>query len=248
MIIKHTKIVTILVLALFLLPKATKAQTNTLPAFHLVNVPTNLTVDQEIIIGVMIENVPEIYGADIRLSFDADVMEVVDSDTNLDGIQLVTGDFLDPEQGFELQHAVNNKTGSIDYAISLLNPAPPAQGKGLLIEITFRAKMDGQATISIEEGLLGTQTGETISPILDKTRINITSNFGNKVIESDESLLGKNSPEENSFDEIESDKIQSVIHVLDNKEGISSNLIILGILAVFIVGIFAGKLLARNHS
>ena len=135
----------------------------------------SLEVGQEIIMDVLVEDAPTIYGADVRLVLDPGLLEVVDADENADGIQLEPGGFIDAEKSFVLQHGADNEKGTIDYALALLNPAPPVQGDGLLVRVTFRAKTEGQATVSIADGLFGTQTGATLEPELDSVAIDIVA-------------------------------------------------------------------------
>jgi hypothetical protein len=82
------------------------------------------------------------------------------------------------QKSFVLQHGADNEKGTIDYALSLLNPAPAVKGNGRLVQITFRTKAIGQATIFIQEGLFGTQTGETVAPALDALEVKITAEGG----------------------------------------------------------------------
>ena len=118
--------------------------------------PMNLSVvaGQEMIVNVLLSNAPVVYGIDVRLSFDPNILEAISG--------IGPGDFIDPAQSHILQNQVDNATGKIDYALALLNPAPPVEGDGLLMQIPFRAKIEGQTTISIEDGLFGTQAGTTI--------------------------------------------------------------------------------------
>jgi len=139
---------------------------------------TNLVVGQEITVEVLIEDAPTIYGADVRLTFDPALLEVVDADAKLDGIQLMPGDFIDSTNSFVLQHQADNQAGTIDYALALLNPAPPVKGNGRLVEVRFRAKAKGQITVSIIEGLFGTQNGETIAPNLNSLNLQVTPTGG----------------------------------------------------------------------
>ncbi len=136
---------------------------------------SNLVVGREVTVDVLVEDAPLIYGVDVQVAFDPNLLEVVDADESQDGVQFEPGDFLDPEQSFVLQNHASNETGTIDYALALFNPAPPVQGDGLLARITFRAKATGQTTISIAEGLFGTQTGETIAPALMNTEISVVA-------------------------------------------------------------------------
>ncbi len=130
-----------------------------------------LTVDdnqsaQEKTISAFIENAPLIYGADIRLTFDPAILEVVDADESQQGTQVTHGNFLDYSKGFVLRNQADNQSGVVDYVLALLNPAPPVEGNGLLTQVTFRAKGEGQTTVRIEKGQFGTQKGEVIDPTL----------------------------------------------------------------------------------
>jgi hypothetical protein len=131
----------------------------------------HLEAGQETTVDLLIENAPSIYGVEGHLAFDPDVLEVVDADPNLAGVQLAPGDFIDFDRAFVLQNQADNQAGTLDYALTLLNPAPPVQGDGLLARITFRARVDGPATIRIVSGLFGTQTGEVISPIIENAEV-----------------------------------------------------------------------------
>ncbi|MBN2392978.1 MAG: hypothetical protein JXR84_19765 [Anaerolineae bacterium] len=136
---------------------------------------SKVKVGEEVAVTVLVKGAPLIYGADVRVTFDPAMLEVVDADSDLEGIQVKSGKFLDPDHGFVLQHQVDNTTGTIDYALTLLNPAPPAEGNGVLVKIAFRAKGEGETTISVAEGLFGAQTGETISPALGSVAVRITA-------------------------------------------------------------------------
>jgi hypothetical protein len=137
--------------------------------------PKKLAVGETVMVNVQIKNAPVIYGSDVRLTFDPKVLEVVDADASQAGIQFAPGNFLDPKKSFIVQNNVNNEAGTIDYALSLLNPAPPVSGKGDLFQVTFRAKTQGKTTISISEGMFGTQSGETFNPDLSSAEISISN-------------------------------------------------------------------------
>jgi hypothetical protein len=133
----------------------------------------NLAVGQEMTVDVLVENAPTIYGADVQVVFDPAYLEVVDADSKTAGIQVTPGSFLDIQKSFVLQHAADNQKGTVDYALALLNPAPAVQGKGTLVQIKFRTIAQGQTTITIQEGLFGTQAGETIAPKKDEIKVKI---------------------------------------------------------------------------
>lgn len=158
-------------LVVLLVPSAVQADGES----HLRLSPTDTTLklEQEVTVDVLIEHAPTIYGADVLLTFDPSMLEVVDMDEDTPGIQVQPGHFINPENAFILQHNADNETGKVDYALSLLNPAPPVEGDGLLVQVTFRAKAEGSTIIAITEGLFGTQTGETVAPVLDSVELAI---------------------------------------------------------------------------
>jgi hypothetical protein len=146
------------------------------PKWQLLASSTKIKVGQDVTVEVRINDTPLIYGGDVHLAFDPMMFEVVDANNKQAGIQIEPGPFLNPAKSFSLEHKVNNQTGAIDYASTLLNPAPAVKGDGLLVRIKFQAKKEGEATIAITEGLLGTGTGETIAPDLSSVKVLIVGN------------------------------------------------------------------------
>jgi hypothetical protein len=132
-------------------------------------------VGQVITVDVLVEGAPSIYGADVRLAFDPAVLEVVDTDDAIAGIQLRPGPFLDAGKSFILQQTADNEKGIVDYALALLNPAPAVDGNGVLVQVDFRAKAEGRTEIVVAEGKYGTRTGETIEPSSDRIEIRVTA-------------------------------------------------------------------------
>jgi hypothetical protein len=175
---RQTRSIFVLLLALAPLAPSAIAQAAGEPRLWLSVESLNLAVGQEATVDVMVKDVPAIYGADVRLVFDPAMLQVSDADESQAGVQLEPGDFFDFERAFVLQHQVDNQSGSIDYALALLNPAPPVQGGGRLARITFRAQVDGQTTIHVAEAQFGTQTGETIVPLVEHAELSIATTVG----------------------------------------------------------------------
>lgn len=135
-------------------------------------------------VSAFIEKSPQIYGADMRLTFDPGVLKVVDSDTTQDGVQVGHGKFLDATQGFVLRNQADNENGVIDYVLALLNPAPPVEGDGLLAQVTFQANGEGETTVRFEKGQFGTQKGEVIDPqLVDDVTFSVKLNESTQVLE-----------------------------------------------------------------
>lgn len=145
----------------------------------------NLTVGEETTVDLLVENMPQVYGADVQLTFDPQVLEVVDADKQLAGVQVQAGDFIDIEQGFPLRNQVDNENGIIHYALTLMNPAPAVEGNGVLTRITFRAKADGQSNVRIKTGEFGTREGVVVKPAWEAEPVVFTINRNPTPIESE---------------------------------------------------------------
>jgi hypothetical protein len=172
---KQTPNAFILAVILILLTVSAPAQAAGKPQLLLSAKRDHLKVGQETTVEVLVKNAPSIYGADIQVDFDPQVLEVIDVDNKQAGVQIEPGNFIEAKKSFILTHQVGNETGTINYALTLLNPAPAVQGDGKLALITFRAKAEGQTTLSIKKGMFGTKTGETVAPELVNTQIFVDS-------------------------------------------------------------------------
>ncbi len=157
-------------LSLFIIPATAFAQGE--PRLHLSSPQINVEVGQQTTAEVLVEGASAIYGTEFHLSFDPTLLEVV---------EINHGDFLsaDPDnEAFVLQKEFNNETGTIDYAVSLLNPAPPAEGNGVLLQITFQGKAEGVTPIEFIDGLFGTQQGEEVLPLMENAEASILPGAG----------------------------------------------------------------------
>ncbi|MBN1583198.1 MAG: hypothetical protein JXA89_20990 [Anaerolineae bacterium] len=163
-----TLIVTLSRLALSLAARAAGEPRLRLSAGNL-----ELAMGQTVTIDILVENAPSIYGIESHLAFDPTALQVVDADPDLDGVQLSPGDLIDAGQAFILQNRADNQAGTVDYALTLVNPAPAVQGDGVLAQITFEAKAPGQTTIWITKGLFGTRSGETVAPLAEHVEMQV---------------------------------------------------------------------------
>ena len=120
---------------------------------------------EQLNLDLRISDIQPVYGAEIALYFDPEILEVVDADTQTEDIQIKPGDFFDLNQNhFMLQNLADNTFGTVNYAMSMLNPSPAAQGGGTLMRIAFRVKKPGATDIQIKNFLFGTRDGQAIVP------------------------------------------------------------------------------------
>ena len=99
---------------------------------------SQIALNQTASVAVEVVDVIEVYGIDITMTFDPAILEVVDADPNLEGVQLALGEFLDP--GFVIINQADNEAGVLRLAMAQLHPSTPKSGTGNLIVINFLGK------------------------------------------------------------------------------------------------------------
>jgi len=111
-------------------------------------------------VAIVGENVQDLYGLEFHLTFDPNIVEVVDADTVHEGIQIIPADWW--ADGFVAVNRADNINGRIDFAATLLGSASPIYGDQVIVAITFAAKKMGISALSIESAILSTRDAEVI--------------------------------------------------------------------------------------
>jgi hypothetical protein len=114
-------------------------------------------------VDIIIEGVENLYAADIRLAFDPDVLQVIDANNRMPGIQIALGPLLTQYQYVVVRAEADNSAGTVWVALSQLNPAPPVTGGGVLAHISFRAQSPGESAVYLTGVLLADRDGAEIS-------------------------------------------------------------------------------------
>jgi hypothetical protein len=100
-------------------------------------------------VQIVLENAVEVYGIEVRASFDPAVVEVVDSNPDTPGVQLIPGPFIQPD--FLVRNEADNVEGTLQYVATQVNPTEPVTGTGVVFSIMLRGKGQGsQATVMID--------------------------------------------------------------------------------------------------
>jgi hypothetical protein len=117
-------------------------------------VAVNSTVD----VAVEVLNAPPAYSFYTLVSFDPNIVEVVDVNPDVIDVQVAQGQFFAP--GATLRNKADNATGLVEYGMTQLNPTPPTDaGKsGALIILRLRGKKEGSAQITIQRMDFGLMT------------------------------------------------------------------------------------------
>jgi len=116
---------------------------------------------ETISVSIRIDDVMNLYGADVNLSFDPQVLSVIDAYESISGINLEHGDVLDPPYYIVFNFA-DNTTGNIRYVLTQLNPTDPFSGSGVLAVIHFQAKQAGYSDLIFDNSKLGDDNGKEI--------------------------------------------------------------------------------------
>lgn len=96
------------------------------------------------------ESINNLYGMETKIRFDPAILEVVDADSSASGVQINLGSWW-PSSTHVVTNTVDNSTGLIWFAATLVSPAPPLSGSGNLLSIPFRAKAVGSTPVAFAE-------------------------------------------------------------------------------------------------
>ncbi|MBC8254180.1 MAG: hypothetical protein H8E35_09125, partial [Ardenticatenia bacterium] len=91
-----------------------------------------------LVVDVVVADVVDLYGAEVQLRYDPVQLEVQDANPRLDGVQIAPGAFLAAGDRFVVSNKVDVEAGLINFVVTLLNPAPPVSGTGVLATVAFR--------------------------------------------------------------------------------------------------------------
>jgi hypothetical protein len=109
---------------------------------------------------IFIDNVAELWGAEVQLQFDPTLVQVQDADPGTEGVQIEVGSFPSPD--FVAENKVDNAAGIVNYAVTQLAPKEPASGSGLLASITFQGVSQGNSDLTLSVVKLSTNQGQPI--------------------------------------------------------------------------------------
>jgi hypothetical protein len=109
----------------------------------------------------------DLYGAQFQLTFDLDVLQVVDGDAILEGVQVAVGPLLSSDlvetAGPDFVVAQNSAgQGTVAFAIVQLSPAQPADQGGVLASVTFQALAVGRSGLDLVDVVLSDRAGQEI--------------------------------------------------------------------------------------
>ncbi len=116
-------------------------------------------VGDSVLVEVQVENVTNLYGVELVVAFDPNVLEVMDADAAKAGVQVESGSFLSPD--FLAVNKVVN--GRVNYAVVQIPPNTAVSGSGTLARITFHGKTEGTSSVVLSTALLSDPEGNDIA-------------------------------------------------------------------------------------
>jgi hypothetical protein len=141
---------------------------------QLVPQTVQLDVNSTTVLDLVITEVTGLYGVQVHLQFDPEVLEVVDADPTREGVQIEPGTF--PAPDFVALNQVDNLAGTIDYAVTQLAPREPREGSGVVAQITVRAKRPSTTQIEIVKFILTDTAASAIDAVGKNGQIEVRQN------------------------------------------------------------------------
>ena len=128
-------------------------------------------VGGQVVVNLYVQDVVNLYGADVRISFDPAVLQVVDADPSVLGVQIQPlSSFLIPD--FVVRKKACNAVDPADpdcqvggvvwYAVTQLNPSTPVSGSGPLAAVTFKRLQPGTTVLRATRNQLADRFGALI--------------------------------------------------------------------------------------
>jgi len=116
-------------------------------------------------LDIWVEDVAQLAGVEVHLTFDPVLLEVVDADPSMEGAQISHGDFLSPD--YVVQNVADPATGTIDYAIACMPVDKAVSGSGVLAHVAFSTLAEGETQVTIRSVLLGDVQGQPIAVVIE---------------------------------------------------------------------------------
>jgi len=136
------------------------------PATQQLNPGEATTVD------ILVENVFDLYGAEIELEFEPTILQVLDANSGVDGVQISPGNFLSSD--FVVRNEADNALGRVIYVVVQVDPAPPANGNGVLASFTVQAVALGESDLIFSAPVkLSDPTGQPILAEVEESIISV---------------------------------------------------------------------------
>ena len=110
-------------------------------------------------VDLQLDNVADVYGLQVEVTFDSSILEVVDANPGAAGIQITPG--VCPTPDFVVTNSADNSSGHINYAVTQLSPTPPCSG-GTVATVQFTCLVEGISDVEIITSVVSDSNGNSI--------------------------------------------------------------------------------------
>lgn len=114
------------------------------PQLQLIPDKTDALTGDTITVTANVVGAVGVYGGSFKLGYDPQAFEVIQTDNKA----VMPGAFFADEPGFALRNVADPASGTIEYAITLMQPAKPVDGDGVLGTFTLRALKDAPVALT----------------------------------------------------------------------------------------------------
>ncbi|GAB4439274.1 MAG: hypothetical protein Kow0031_21150 [Anaerolineae bacterium] len=129
-----------------------QAQSEPDTTLSLENVP--LQDERLLVVNIQLGNITDLYGAEVQLTYDPARLRVRDDNRRLDGIQISPGPLIAGDDRFVVNNQASPNSGDINFAFTLLKPAKPISGEGVLATVVFEIVGDGPYAVDVAHAQL----------------------------------------------------------------------------------------------
>jgi hypothetical protein len=140
----------ITLLALFLFGTALLSAQQTAPTVSLNADQETIASGKEFAVTIHVTEAQQVYGGSFKIAYDPQLLEVVP--VNNDAI--MPGAFFDQQPNFVLKNTADAETGVVEYQLTLVQPAQPVSGSGVIGAIQFRSLSSQPTTVELLEARL----------------------------------------------------------------------------------------------
>jgi LysM repeat protein len=133
----------------------------------------SVDVGQMTTVTLRVENVQDLYGYQVNITFDPALLEVIDADPGKQGVQVGLGTFISPD--YVPKNDADNNAGTIECVVSQVAPSTAANGSGALLTISFRGKSAGVSTVQLDPLILASAQGTEIPANIYNATISVGS-------------------------------------------------------------------------
>lgn len=135
---------------------------------------TEVVIGNKTTVDIRVENVSDLFGVEVHLTFDPALLEVDDADAGKAGVQIASGPFLNPY--FTAQNDVDQAAGKIDFSVSQGPSDAAVSGSGVVATITFEGEAVGTSALSFSSVVLAAPGGVPISSSTQGGSVTVITN------------------------------------------------------------------------